>query len=63
LVARSDFVDRNVGEVNPVNHVRIGKKAMNEAETQSLASIYPRQCAVLEELRKSLLHQTFNGDI
>jgi type I restriction enzyme S subunit len=32
-------------------------------ETQSLTRIYDRKLAALEELKKSLLHQAFNGDL
>ncbi len=31
------------------------------AEPQSLANLYERKLAALEELKKSLLHQAFNG--
>jgi hypothetical protein len=34
-----------------------------EAETDRLASIYQRKLAALEELRKSLLHQAFSGEL
>jgi len=34
-----------------------------EVETQRLASIYERKLAALEELKKSLLHQAFSGEI
>lgn len=33
------------------------------AETQNLASIYERKLAALEELKKSLLHQAFTGEL
>jgi len=33
------------------------------AETQSLASVYQRKLAALEALKKSLLHQAFNGEL
>jgi type I restriction enzyme S subunit len=33
------------------------------AETQRLTQIYERKLAVLEELKKSLLHQAFNGEL
>jgi type I restriction enzyme S subunit len=36
---------------------------MNEAETHRLQSIYQRKLAALEELKKSLLHQAFNGEL
>jgi type I restriction enzyme S subunit len=33
------------------------------AETQRLARLYERKLAALEELKKSLLHQAFNGEL
>ncbi len=32
-------------------------------ETQRLESIYRRKLAALDELKKSLLHQAFNGEL
>jgi len=34
-----------------------------EAETQQLASIYQQKLAALDELKKSLLHQAFSGEL
>lgn len=34
-----------------------------ESETKRLASIYRRKLAALDELKKSLLHQAFNGEL
>ena len=34
-----------------------------EAETQRLTQLYERKLAALEELKKSLLHQAFNGEL
>ena len=34
---------------------------MNETETTRLAAIYQQKLAVLEALKKSLLHQAFSG--
>jgi type I restriction enzyme S subunit len=34
-----------------------------EAETQRLASIYQQKLAALDELKKSLLHQAFSGEL
>lgn len=34
-----------------------------EAETQHLESVYQRKLAALDELKKSLLHQAFSGDL
>ena len=36
---------------------------MNEAATQHLDSIYQRKLAALDELKKSLLHQAFSGNL
>ena len=33
------------------------------AETQHLTRLYERKLAALEELKKSLLHQAFNGEL
>ena len=33
------------------------------AETKRLTSIYERKLAALEELKTSLLHQAFNGEL
>ena len=34
-----------------------------ERETKRLASIYQRKLAALDELKKSLLHQAFTGQL
>jgi type I restriction enzyme S subunit len=34
-----------------------------EAEIQRLTRLYERKLAALEELKKSLLHQAFNGEL
>ena len=34
-----------------------------ELETQHLKSVYSRKLAALDELKKSLLHQAFNGQL
>jgi type I restriction enzyme S subunit len=34
-----------------------------QADTQRLAAIYVRKLAALEDLKKSLLHQAFNGEL
>ena len=36
---------------------------MNEAATQHLDSIYQRKLAALDELKKSLVHQAFSGNL
>jgi len=33
------------------------------SETQRLTRLYERKLAALEELKKSLLHQAFNGEL
>jgi type I restriction enzyme S subunit len=33
------------------------------AETQHLTRLYERKLAALEELKKALLHQAFNGEL
>jgi hypothetical protein len=34
-----------------------------DAETHHLTHLYERKLAALEELKKSLLHQAFNGEL
>jgi type I restriction enzyme S subunit len=34
-----------------------------EVETQHLTHLYERKLAALEELKKTLLHQAFNGEL
>ncbi|MGH8559598.1 MAG: restriction endonuclease subunit S [Methylococcales bacterium] len=41
----------------------VGKLDALREETQRLQSIYHRKLAALEELKKSLLHQAFNGEL
>jgi type I restriction enzyme S subunit len=41
----------------------VNKLRAFEPETQRLASLYSRKLAVLEALKKSLLHQAFTGDL
>jgi len=36
---------------------------MNEAEIHCLESIHQRKLAALDELKKSLLHQAFKGEL
>ena len=36
---------------------------MNAAETQRLASLDQRKLAALDELKKSLLHRAFSGEL
>ena len=46
-----------------VQHVLVDRIMDFEAETQHLASLYQRKLAALDELKKSLLHQAFNGQL
>jgi type I restriction enzyme, S subunit len=41
----------------------VAKLDLMSEETQRLESIYRRKLAVLDELKKSLLHQAFNGEL
>ncbi len=43
--------------------VLVSKLHAYEPETQRLESIYQRKLAALDELKKSLLHQAFNGEL
>ena len=36
---------------------------MNATETQRLATIYERKLTALNDLKKSLLHQAFSGEL
>jgi len=36
---------------------------MSNAETQRLTSLYERNHAAMEALKKALLHQAFNGEL
>jgi type I restriction enzyme S subunit len=36
---------------------------MIEAKSQRLSRLYERKLAALEKLKKSLLHQAFNGEL
>jgi hypothetical protein len=36
---------------------------MIEADLQHLTRLYERKLAALEELKKTLLHQVFNGEL
>jgi|GEM_PF-1916653 len=52
----------------PVPPVAVQKRIMAKAdellsETQRLESIYRQKLAALEELKKSLLHQAFSGQL
>ena len=51
--------------VPPLSEQRMVIEQLNplDAETQRLTRIYERKLAALEELKKSLLHQAFNGEL
>jgi len=46
-----------------IQHDIASKAELLAAETQRLTSLYERKLAALEELKKSLLHQAFNGEL
>jgi restriction endonuclease S subunit len=46
-----------------IQKVIVGKLDSLSLETQCLTSIYERKLAALEELKTSLLHQAFNGEL
>jgi type I restriction enzyme S subunit len=53
-----------IGYPDMNTQVAIAKKLdALEAETQRLARLYERKLAALEELKKSLLHQAFSGEL
>ena len=60
-----DLVKKAVLPIPPLAHQHVIVKELLEisAETQRLESIYHRKLAALDELKKSLLHQAFNGDL
>jgi type I restriction enzyme S subunit len=41
----------------------VGRLETLSAETQRLESIYQHKLAALDELKKSILHQAFNGEL
>ena len=47
----------------PQQHIATSKLDTLSAETRRLESIYQQKLVVLEELKKSLLHQAFNGEL
>jgi len=51
--------------VPPLSEQRMVIEQLNplDAETQRLTRLYERKLAALEELKKSLLHQAFNGEL
>jgi len=54
-----DVVEEAVPEIEN----RSSKKEMNAAETQPLTRLYEQKQAALAALKKSLLHQAFNGEL
>ena len=60
-----DLVKQAVLPIPPLAHQHaIVKKLLGlSEETQRLASLYERKLAALDELKKSLLHQAFTGDL
>ncbi len=51
--------------IPPINQQNEFSKTLDalHAEIRHLASFYQRKLAALEELKKSLLHQAFNGEL
>jgi len=60
-----DLVKRAVLPIPPLQHQQvIVKKLLSvEKESQRLACLYEQKLAALEELKKSLLHQAFTGEL
>ena len=60
-----DLVKRVVLPIPPLNQQQVIVEKLIEmsAETQRLESIYQQKLTALDELKKSLLHQAFNGDL
>jgi type I restriction enzyme S subunit len=60
-----DLVKKAVLPIPPLEHHKniVEKLLALEEETQRLTRIYERKLAALEELKKSLLHQAFNGEL
>ena len=58
-----DLVKKAVLPIPPLGHQQVIVKKLLEisAETQRLATLYEQKLAALEALKKSLLHQAFNG--
>ena len=64
-VNMKDIRALNVGAIPPLDVQRILVSNINgmAEETQRLASLYQRKLAALDELKKSLLHQAFSGEL
>jgi type I restriction enzyme S subunit len=60
-----DLTKKAVLPIAPLDQQRVivEKVSALAAETQRLESIYQRKLAALDELKKSLLHQAFNGEL
>ena len=60
-----DLVKRVVLPIPPINQQQfIVEKLLDmSVETQRLESIYQQKLTALDELKKSLLHRAFNGDL
>jgi type I restriction enzyme S subunit len=60
-----DLVKKAVLPIPPLEHQKniVEKLLALEEETQRLTRLYERKLAALEELKKSLLHQAFNGEL
>jgi len=53
-----------VPKIGPTEQKRVAARLDSlEAQTQHLESIYQRKLAALDELKKSLLHQAFSGEL
>jgi len=60
-----DLVKRAILPIPPLNqqHIIVEKLLGISAETQRLESIYQQKLTALDDLKKSLLHQAFSGDL
>jgi type I restriction enzyme S subunit len=64
-VNMKDIRALNVGPIPPLRTQQEISGAINliSAEGEHLTRLYERKLAALEELKKSLLHQAFNGEL
>ena len=64
-VNMKDIRALNAGPIPPIRTQQEISKAINSvsAEGEHLTCLYERKLAALEELKKSLLHQAFNGEL
>jgi type I restriction enzyme S subunit len=60
-----DLVKKAILPIAPLDqqHEIVKRLSALSEETQHLASLYQRKLAALDELKKSLLHQAFNGEL